>query len=235
PGEAPAGTVCPGSPSCANFAAEPAIRATLDGKFYASSENGLTAGTDAWRSTDGGLHYASLDCPNCASHSNNTGFAPGGGDTDLAVATAKNAIGNYNVYVASLSGADVDVSRSVNNGATWSLNPASAFPIDDREWIAATGASKVCISYLTAAGILLPEAGLHVDCSTDAGTTFLQHADAYDSSDAGQGCRLSSRVGNLAFDPSNPSYLYAIAACGTVADATNPNPTDLHVLVMGVS
>ena len=64
PAQAPAGTVCPGSASCANYAAEPAIRATLDGKFYASSENGLTAGTDAWRSTDGGLHYTSLDCPN---------------------------------------------------------------------------------------------------------------------------------------------------------------------------
>jgi hypothetical protein len=41
----PAGTACPGSSLCFNGAAEPAIRATPDGQFYASSENGLGAGT----------------------------------------------------------------------------------------------------------------------------------------------------------------------------------------------
>src|SRR6266436_1750581 len=62
---APAGTVCPGSGSaCTNLAAEPAIRASRDGSFYATSENGLGGGTLAWKSTDGGLHYASLLSPN---------------------------------------------------------------------------------------------------------------------------------------------------------------------------
>ena len=41
----PAGTLCPGSSLCYNGAAEPAIRATLGGTFYASSENGLGSGT----------------------------------------------------------------------------------------------------------------------------------------------------------------------------------------------
>jgi len=120
---APAGTVCPGSGSaCTNFAAEPAIRASRDGSFYATSENGLGGGTLAWKSTDGGLHYASLLSPNGLSASNDTGFAPGGGDTDLAVATARNAAGRYNVYVASLTLANIDVSTSTDGGATWSLN-----------------------------------------------------------------------------------------------------------------
>jgi len=125
--------------------------------------------------------------------------------------------------------------KSTDNGATWSLNPAAALPIDDRPWIAATGASKVCISYLTAPGILAPELGLHVGCSSDAGATWTQLADGYDTSAAGQGCSLGSRTGNLAFDPSNGNYLYAIAACGTVADASNPNPTGMHVVVVAVS
>ncbi len=62
----------------------------------------------------------------------------------------------------SLTLANIDVSTSADNGLTWSLNPAAALPIDDRPWAAATGASKVCIWYLTAPGILLPQVGLHV-------------------------------------------------------------------------
>lgn len=236
----PAGTACPGSSLCYNGAAEPAIRATPDGTFYASSENGLGGGTLAWRSGDNGLHYASLPSPNDASVGGTStgkeaGLEPGGGDTDVAVATAKNAFGNYNAYVASLTLASVDVSTSTDKGASWTLNAAAALPIDDRPWIAATGASKVCVSYLTAPGILAPQLGLHVGCSNDAGATFTQLANGYDSSSTGKGCSLGSRTGNLAFDPSNGNNLYAIAACGTVADATNPNPTGLHVIVVAVS
>jgi hypothetical protein len=236
----PAGTSCPGSSLCYNGAAEPAIRATPDGQFYASSENGLGSGTLGWRSADNGLHFASLLSPNDVSVGGTStgkeaGLEPGGGDTDVATATARNALGNYNAYVASLTLASVDVSTSTDNGASWTLNPATALPIDDRPWIAATGASKVCISYLTAPLFLTPEVGLHVQCSNDAGTTFTQIADGYDTSATGQGCSLESRTGNLAFDPSNGNYLYAIAACGTVADATNPNPTGLHLVVVAVS
>jgi hypothetical protein len=235
-----AGTACPGSTLCWNGAAEPAIRSALDGRFFASSENGLGSGTLAWNSSDNGLHYTSSPSPNELSvggtgTGKEAGLEPGGGDTDVAVATAKNALGNYNAYVASLTAADVDVSTSQDNGASWTLHAVTALPIDDREWAAATGSSKVCISYLSAAVFLLPEAGLHVSCSSDAGATFTQVSDAYDTSDAGNGCRLGSRAGNLAFDPSNGNYLYAVAVCGTTADAVNPNPTGTHVLVVAVS
>src|SRR5438309_6195970 len=106
------GVVCPQKTgkSCTNTAAEPAIRADLSGNFDASSENGLGAGTDAWRGSTDGLHYTALQSPNAVSSSNTSGFAPGGGDTDLAVAPIKNGNGNYNVYVASLNLANVDVS-----------------------------------------------------------------------------------------------------------------------------
>src|SRR6266566_3398742 len=122
------GTVCPQSTenqACTNYAAEPAIRADKAGNFYASSEHGLGGGTDAWKSSDGGLHYTTLVSPNAGSQSNTSGFAPCGGDTDLAVAPAKNSLGNYNVYVASLTLANVDVSTSMDGGKTWVLNPTS--------------------------------------------------------------------------------------------------------------
>ena len=235
----PPGTVCPGSSACSNGAAEPAIRSTPDGKFFGSSENGLGNGTLAWGSTDGGLHYYSSPSPNDLSAGGisagkETGLEPGGGDTDVAVATAKNTSGNFNVYVVSLTLANIDLSTSIDNGHSYTLNPVTSLPIDDRPWTAATGASKVCVSYLTAAGFLLPQLGLHVDCSFDAGKTFTQISDAYDTSAVGVGARNGSRTGNLAFDPSNPNYLYQIFAYATVQDTTDPNAL-LHAVGIAVS
>ena len=141
-GAAP-GTVCPGSPDCTNGASEPQIRADAAGTFYAASELGVGSGTLAWKSTDGGLHYTALTSPNQISQSAG-GVAPGGGDTDLGVAPQANANGIDNVYVASLSLANVTVSTSKDGGKTWSKNVLSATVAgDDREWIAADQATKV--------------------------------------------------------------------------------------------
>src|SRR6476619_6942499 len=117
----PAGTVCPGSALCSNGAAEPAIAVSPSGRFFASSENGLGGGTMAWTSADNGLHYSSTPSPNDVSTGSDSvgqesGFEPGGGDTDDAVATAPNASGTYNAYVVSLSLANIDVSTSTDNG-----------------------------------------------------------------------------------------------------------------------
>src|SRR4029077_485206 len=174
-GAAP-GTVCPGSPGCVNGAAEPAIRADATGTFYVSSELGLGSGTYAWKSTDGGLHYTALESPNQVSQEAG-GLAPGGGDTDLGVAPEANAGGAHNVYVASLSLANVTVSTSQDGGATWSKNVLSAtIAGDDREWIAADQAAKVCISYHDVATF-----NIDVNCSLDAGATFTQLGSAIDA------------------------------------------------------
>ncbi len=109
-GAAP-GTLCPGSSGCTNGAAEPMIRADATGTFYVSSELGVGSGTLAWRSTDGGLHYTALDSPNQISQALG-GLGPGGGDTDLGTAPEPNADGFDNLYVASLSLANVTVSTS---------------------------------------------------------------------------------------------------------------------------
>jgi hypothetical protein len=236
----PAGTVCPGSALCYNGAAEPSISVAPDGRFYSSSENGLGGGTLAWTSGDNGLHFRSTPSPNDVSAGSEdvgqeSGFEPGGGDTDTAVATVRNSRGNYNVYVSSLTLANVDVSTSADNGTSWALNPATALPIDDRPWIAATGSAKVCISYLTAPGILLPNVGLHVECSYDAGATFTQVADAYDTSAVGLAASQGgSRTGNLVFDPSNPGYMYTVFAYENVEDAANVNAF-LHNVGIAVS
>src|SRR5256884_8696145 len=169
------GTVCPGSSACTNGAAEPAIRADATGTFYVSSELGLAAGTLAWKSTDGGLHYTALESPNQISQAFG-GVGPGGGDTGLSTAPDANASGIHNVYVASLSLANVTVSTSQDGGNTWSKNVLSAtIPGDDREWIAADQASKVCISYHD-----IVTFNIDVNCSFDAGATFTQLGSAID-------------------------------------------------------
>jgi hypothetical protein len=229
------GTTCPGNAGCSNVAAEPAIRADGAGRFFGSSENSLLAGTVAVRSTDNGLHYTTLASPDGVSESNDTGFAPGGGDTDLAVAPDKNAAGFYNVYVASLSLANVDVSTSTDGGATWSLNPVTTpETVDDREWIAADTNNKVCISYHDA-----PQ-GITVGCSTDAGLTFTQFASALDANHAFQiGENL---IGNLAIDPSSHVIYQTYSAITTAAEtACAPQlgviegTCDYHGVYMAVS
>lgn len=192
------GESCPNTTSpCVNHASEPQIRADNAGNFYASSENGLGGGTQAWKSSDGGAHYVTLVSPNQVSQTNTTGFAPGGGDTDVAVAPIANSFGFYNVYVASLSLANVDVSTSTDGGYQWSLNPIGAtISGDDREWVAADGASKVCLSYHDVATF-----NIDVNCSSDAGATFTQLGDAIDTAHAFN--IDNNEIGNMAIDPSS--------------------------------
>ncbi|GHO63906.1 hypothetical protein KSC_027980 [Ktedonobacter sp. SOSP1-52] len=221
---------CPGGgASCTNNAAEPQIRADMAGHFYASSENGLGAGTQAWRSTDSGRHYTALASPNAVSQG--APVAPGGGDTDLATAPAKNGSGNYTVYVASLNLANIDVSTSMDAGKTWKLNPTSAtVPGDDREWIAADQASKVCISYHDVATF-----NIDVNCSYDAGTTFTQLGEAFDPTHAF--LAQNNAIGNLVIDPRS-HIIYqtfsGIANAGEVA-CSQAGSCGYHVVWVAVS
>ena len=229
------GTTCPGDSACSNIAAEPAIRADGAGRFFGTSENSLGQGTVAFRSTDNGLHYSTLISPDSVSQANDTGFAPGGGDTDLAVAPDKNPAGFYNVYAASLSLANIDVSTSTDGGATWSLQPVTTpETADDREWIAADTNNKVCISYHDA-----PQ-GITVGCSTDAGLLFSQFTSAIDSTHAFQIAENS--IGNLAIDPRSHIIYQTYSAITTAAEtACAPQlgviagTCDYHGVYMAVS
>jgi hypothetical protein len=226
------GTLCPGSADCWNNAVEPAIRADPSGTFYAASENTLFKGTIAAKSEDGGLHYASLPSPNIFSAAG-TQFAPGGGDVDVATAPLKNAAGFYNVYVASLSLADVTVSTSSDGGVSWSINPTAAqIAGDDREWIAADGERKVCISYHDLATF-----NVDVDCSYDAGLTFVQHA-VPGAIDAAHAFLLeNNQLGNLAIDPRNDTIYQPLVGIASPLEALCGTTTDCryHAIWMAVS
>ncbi len=200
------GTKCPGAgPSkCYNVAGEPAIRADEKGNFYAASENGLGAGTEAWKSTDGGLHYVTLPSPNAVSTGNDSGIAPGGGDVDVAVGDDTNSAGFVPLHIASLNLANIDVSNSQDGGKSFVLQPAAAKMVgDDREWIAADdshqspfkvpleGGDKVCISYHDTVQ------NISVDCDYNGGLLFPQHSSAIDPSHAAY-LVANNAIGNLA-------------------------------------
>jgi len=213
-GAAP-GTVCPGPSGCSNGAAEPAIRADATGTFYVSSELGLSAGTLAWKSTDGGLHYTALDSPDQISQAAG-GVAPGGGDTDLSTAPQANANGIHNVYVATLSLADVTVSTSKDGGKTWTKNVTSAaIPLDDREWIAADQASKVCISYHDIATF-----NIDVNCSFDAGASFTQVGSAIAVAHAF--LIDENEIGNLTIDPNSHTIYQSFSGIANATEAVLP-------------
>ncbi len=220
------GTVCPGSAGCTNGAAEPMVRADATGTFYVSSELGVTSGTLAWKSTDGGLHYTALTSPNQLSQAAG-GVGPGGGDTDLGTAPEANTSGVHNLYVASLSLANVTVSTSQDGGATWSKNVTSAtIPGDDREWIAADQATKVCISYHDVVTF-----NILVNCSFDAGASFTQVGDAIDASHAY--LIDENAIGNLAIDPSSHVVYQVFSGIATAAEAVVP--TSYHAVWLAVS
>src|SRR5438309_7032418 len=224
-GAAP-GTVCPGSSACTNGAAEPAIRADNTGTFYVSSELGLSAGTLAWKSTDGGLHYTALESPNQLSQAAG-GVGPGGGDTDLSTAPQANASGIHNVYVASLSLANVTVSTSQDGGKTWSKNVTSAtIPIDDREWIAADQATKVCISYHD-----IVTFNIDVNCSFDAGASFTQLGSAIDAAHAF--LIDDNEIGNLTIDPNTHVIYQVFSGIANAAEAVLP--ARFHAVWIAVS
>ncbi|HKC41971.1 MAG TPA: hypothetical protein VKC15_20675, partial [Gemmatimonadales bacterium] len=224
-GAAP-GTVCPGAAGCTNGAAEPMIRADATGTFYVSSELGVGSGTLAWRSTDGGLHYTALDSPNQLSQAAG-GIGPGGGDTDLGTAPDANASGVHNLYVASLSLANVTVSTSQDGGTTWSKNVTSAtIPGDDREWIAADQATKVCISYHD-----IVTFNIDVNCSFDAGAHFTQVGSAIDVAHAF--LIDDNEIGNLAIDPRNHVVYQVFSGIANAAEAAVPS--SFHAVWIGVS
>ena len=224
-GAAP-GTVCPGPSGCTNGAAEPAIRADATGTFYVSSELGLSAGTLAWKSVDGGLHYTALESPNQISQDAG-GVAPGGGDTDLSTAPQANVNGVHNVYVASLSLANVTVSTSQDGGKSWSKNVLSAtIPGDDREWIAADQATKVCISYHDVVTF-----NIDVNCSLDAGASFLQLGTAIDAAHAF--LLEENSTGNLLIDPKSHVIYQVFSGIANAAEAVIP--TSYHAVWIAVS
>jgi hypothetical protein len=196
-GELGASTV--GSSGCAsNSAGEPAIHVSRANDVFLGSENGLGGGSELWRGLGAlggaGASGCALEYrgqPNAVS-----GFGASGGDIDVAIASAPNATGSYNLYVSSLNLASVNVARSTDDGTTFSQTPVQAgLPVDDREWIAAFGAQTSLLSYHDIA-----TDNIDVLRSDDGGATYTQISRAIPTGDYRE---MNNELGNLVIDHRN--------------------------------
>jgi hypothetical protein len=140
-----------GGRGCAtNSAGEPAIHVSRVNNVFLGSELGVGGGSELWRGLNAPGGSSASGCslefrgqPNAAG-----GVGASGGDIDLAIASARNSSGNFNLYVASLNLGSINVARSTDNGTTFSQTPVQAgIPVDDREWIAAFGAGTSLLTY----------------------------------------------------------------------------------------
>jgi hypothetical protein len=133
-----------------NIAGEPSIHVSRANNVFLGSEVGVGSGSELWRGLGalGGAGASGCGLQYQGQPNATMGFGASGGDIDIALASAPNTSGNYNLYVSSLNLGSVNVAHSTDNGATFSQTPVQAgVPIDDREWIAAFGADTSLLSY----------------------------------------------------------------------------------------
>jgi hypothetical protein len=217
-----------------NAAGEPAIHVSRTNNVFLGSENGLGSGSELWRGLGqiGGtgasgcaLEYRGQ--PNAVS-----GVGASGGDIDIAIASARNASGNYNVYVSSLNLASVNVATSGDNGATFSQTPVQAgLPVDDREWIAAFGAQTSLLTYHDIA-----TNDIDVLRSDNGGQIYTQVAQVIPATDYKA---ASNELGNLVIDHRNlPAgtgnfYAYQAFVAPSNASGTHNNEAFLGVSADG--
>jgi hypothetical protein len=142
--------------------AEPGLAIARDGQVWVGTDLLDTSatrpdrvlGSDVYTSVDGGRTYRWVAQPISPA----AGLpGPGGEDTDIAVAPARNAEGHYTVYVASLSVANSSLAWSTDGGVSWHLTPVSGLPVEDRPWLAADGPCTVYVAYHSP--LLLPTDG----------------------------------------------------------------------------
>jgi hypothetical protein len=189
-----------GAPGCGtNAAGEPAIHVSRAGNVFLGSELGLGGGSEVWRGLGASGGASASGCglefrgqPNAIA----TGLGASGGDIDIANASAPNSSGNYNLYVSSLNLGSVNVAHSTDNGTTFSQTPVQAgLPIDDRDWIAAFGASTSLLTYHDIA-----TNDIDVLTSTNGGQTYTQTSQVIPETDYKAG---ANEHGNIVIDHDN--------------------------------
>jgi len=178
---------------------EPAIHVSRANDVFLGSERGVGSGSDAWRALTGLGGPGASACGQAEYRGQPNAFGgvgASGGDIDVAIAPQVNALGNFNVYVASLNLASINVSTSQDRGTTFSQVPVvEGVPVDDREWIAAYGASTALLTYHD-----IPTNNIDVLRSDDGGATFVQTTRAIPDTDYKAS---NNELGNIVIDHRN--------------------------------
>lgn len=181
---------------------EPRVKTDSLGNIYAAAIQGVPAGTDAWKSVDGGQSFQYLGQPDGAQAAAAIarGGGVGGGDEDLAIGSSGN------VYVDSLWLGSATQSTSFNGGTTWAVNPFSTdAPLVDRQWIASQGNTVLYLTYKQLGVLLVGTESVFVAKSFDGGLTWPQITEVTTP-------RLGVQPGdqgNIEVDPLN-GYVYTV-------------------------
>src|SRR5947209_5724202 len=194
-----------------NAAGEPAIHVSRANNVFLGSELGVGGGSELWRGLGavGGSGASGCRLEYRGQPNGVSGIGASGGDIDIAIASAKNASGNYNVYVSSLNLGSVNVATSTDNGTTFSQTPVQAgLPLDDREWIAAFGANTSLLTYHDIA-----TNDIDLLRSDSDGAPYLQISQAIPESDYKA---ADNELGNLVVDHLNTT--------GTAANSSGKTP-----------
>jgi hypothetical protein len=158
-----------------------------------------------------------------------SGVGASGGDIDVAIASAKNSSGNYNVYVASLNLGSVNVATSTDNATTFTQTPVQAgLPLDDREWIAAFGAATSLLTYHDIA-----TNNIDVLRSDNGGTLYTQIARVIPETDYKA---QNNELGNLVIDHRNlPNTTGGFYAYQSFVAPSSASGTHYNEAFLGVS
>ena len=181
---------------------EPRVRADALGNIYAAAIQGVPAGTDAWKSMDGGTTWRYLGQPDGAQAASALarGGGAGGGDEDLAIGASGN------VYVNSLWLGSATQSTSRDGGNTWTVNPFSSdAPLVDRQWIASSGNNELYLTYKQLGALLTGTETVFVAKSFDGGVTWPQITPVTTPETGVQ----PGDQGNIEVDPNN-GYVYTV-------------------------
>jgi hypothetical protein len=189
-----------GSGCGTNTDGEPSVHVSRANLAEVGSEEGVGGGSELWRATQVGGSSSADACGLTFSGQPNAvgGVGASGGDIDTAFAPERSSFGTHRLYVASLNLGSVNVAVSNDDGRTFSQMPVQGgLPLDDREWIAASGADTSLLTFHDIATF-----NIDVLRSDNGGRTYTQIAQAIPPTDFKAG---NNQIGNIVIDHVNPA------------------------------
>lgn len=159
---------------------EPEIAINPFGTIYVSAIQGVPAGTDFWRSRDGGESFDYLGQPDGTQRAQAGALGAGGGDTDLSIGApfvladipgVGKVTSTGRVYVSSLWLGSSTMSTSINEGDLFTVSQLPV-PIHDRQWNVSAGTSRLWATARQLGALLVGTTSIFIVQSDDGGLTY---------------------------------------------------------------